>query len=181
MNINIENVVELVIANAARSRSCIDKNFVFIKTSCTLIFSLPLLPVPYRDPAQSPCDRAGSCPEQNDGVFCAAPWICEEPSIRFRLFVCDRHFWKRKAIVEVFGDSVSIFCVHITRNIRSNCGTDTDIVSRFWGMRYQRTQAGEDASSQALRRLHFSRQTFFTAEPLNSLASFVPSALDPDI
>ena len=46
-------------------------------------------------------------------------------------------------------------------------------------MRYLRTPAAEGAFVQALQRLHKSRKSIFTAELLNSLASFVPSSINP--
>ena len=101
------------------------------------------------------------------------------PSIK--VFMCDRHFAQRKAIKEVFGESVSVFhcCVHLARNIKSNCGPNTDLVSKFWEMRYRRTKEAEYAFVAALERLHESRRSLFTTELLNSLPSFVPPTVDP--
>ena len=46
-------------------------------------------------------------------------------------------------------------------------------------MRYKRTKEAEDGFVNTLERLNKSRKTLFTTELLNSLWSFVPSALDP--
>ena len=179
-----ENVfVEAFFVNTALSPSCIDNNIAFIDdTTCANIFSLPLVSMLCRDPAQRVHAIAwGVVQNRTTASFARFLGYVKNSFPSIQTFVCDRHFGQRKAIVEVFGDSVSIFhcCVHIARNIRSNCGPHTDIISRFWEMRYQRTQAAEDAFIQALRRLHNSRKSLFTAELLNSLASFVPSAIDP--
>ena len=101
------------------------------------------------------------------------------PSIK--VFMCDRHFAQRKVIKEVFGESVSVFhcCVHMARNIKSNCGPNTNLISKFWEMRYSRTKEAEDAFVASLERLHQSRRSLFTTELLNSLPSFLPPAVDP--
>ena len=97
--------------------------------------------------------------------------------------MCDRHFAQRKAIRDVFGESASVFhCyVHLSRNIKSNCGANSDLLSKFWEMRYRRTKEAEDAFFATLKRLHESRRSLFTTELLNLLPSFVPSAVDPVI
>ena len=179
-----ENVsIEAIFMNTALSPSCIDNNVVFIDdTSCANVFSLTLVTMLCRDPAQRVHAIAwGVVQNRTTASFGRFLGYVKSAFPSIQTFVCDRHFGQRKAIREVFGDGVSIFhcCVHIARNIRSNCGPNTNILSRFWEMRYKRTQAAEEAFVQALRRLHKSRNSLFTAELINSLASFVPSALDP--
>ena len=101
------------------------------------------------------------------------------PSIK--VFMCDRHFAQRKAIKDAFGESASVFhcCLHLARNIKSNCGPNTDLLSKLWEMRCRRTKESEDAFVATLERLHESRRSLFTTELLNFLPSFVPSAVDP--
>ena len=95
--------------------------------------------------------------------------------------MCDRHFGQRRAIREVFGSGVSVFhcCVHIARNIRANCGPNTTLHGAFWEMRFKRSREAEASFIQTLERINASRKTAFSTELLNSLDSFVPSALDP--
>ena len=94
--------------------------------------------------------------------------------------MCDRHFALRKAIKEVFGETVFILhCrVHLARNMKSPCSANSDIVSKFWEMRYKRTKEDEDAFVSTLERLHAVRRSLCTTELLNSLPSFIQSQVD---
>ena len=175
--------IEAFFTNSALSPSCVDNDIVFIDdTSCANVFSLPLVSVLCRDHAQRVHSIAwGLVQNRTTATFRRFLEYVKNSFPSIRTFVCDRHFGQRKAIREVFGDGVSVFhcCVHIARNIRCNCGPNTVIHSRFWEMRYLRTPAAEEAFVWALQRLHKSRNSIFTAGLLNSLGSFVPSAIDP--
>ena len=98
-----------------------------------------------------------------------------------RTFVCDCHHGQRRAILDVFGDGVHIFhcCIHVARNIASNVGPNTDLASRFWEMRFQRTPESEARFLEALERLHAARHSLFTTQLLRHVNSFLPSQLDP--
>ena len=110
--------------NTALSPSCIDNNVVFIDdTSCANVFSLPLVTVLCRDPAQRVYAIAwGVVQNRTTASFGRFLGYVKSAFPSIQTFVCDRHFGQRKAIREVFGDGVSIFhcCVRIARNIRSN-------------------------------------------------------------
>lgn len=123
----------------------------------------------------------GCDPEQNDNNIPALFPFVKNSFPTISTFMCDRHFGQRMAIRDVFGDGVSIFhyCVHIARNIRANCGPNTTLHKAFWAMLFKRTKAAEDMFVETFERLNNSRKTLFTTELLNSLQSFVPSALDP--
>ena len=75
--------------------------------------------------------------------------------------------------------------MHIARNIQHNTGSKSDLLGRFWTMRFTRTEASERAFIDALERLHAAKKSMFTTQLMNSLDSFVPSrtnnALDVEL
>ena len=95
--------------------------------------------------------------------------------------MCDRHYAQSKAIRAVFGDGVHIFhcCVHIARNIKSNTGCDGGLVSKFWAMRFKRTEEAEEQFISSLRRMHSSKKSVFTSQLLESADTYLPSKVDP--
>ena len=96
-----------------------------------------------------------------------------------KTFMCDRHAAQKRAIKDIFGETTAVLhcCVHLARNIKNNCGQNSDIVSKFWEMRFKRTAEAEAAFVQTLEERHRSRPTSFTTELLNLLESFVPSVV----
>ena len=76
-------------------------------------------------------------------------------------------------------------CVHLARNNQSNTGVQSDLLKRFWTMRYNRTEESEHSFVDSLQSLHAAKRSQFTTKLLASLDTFVPSkfnhALDIDI
>ena len=145
--------VEAFFTNTALSPSCIDNDIVFIDdTSCANVFSLPLVSVLCRDHAQRVHSIAwGLVQNRTTATFGRFLRYVKNVFPSIQTFVCDRHFGQRKAIREVFGNGVSIFhcCVHIARNIRCNCGPNTDIQSRFLETAFQRVKGRQTTSTSA--------------------------------
>ena len=67
-----------------------------------------------------------------------------------KTFMCDRHAAQKRAIKDIFGETTAVLhcCVHLARNIKNNCGQNSDIVSKFWEMRFKRTAEAEAAFVQ---------------------------------
>ena len=106
-----ENVfVKAVFTNTVLFPSCIDNDIIFNDdTSRANIFSFQLLPVLCKDPAQSLCDRVGVLQNRTTVSFVLFLGDAKNAFPPIQTFVCDRHFWKRKAVREVFDEGVSIF------------------------------------------------------------------------
>ena len=79
----------------------------------------------------------------------------------------------------MFGEGINVIhcCVHVARNIQRNTGVRSDLLSRFWAMRYNRTEESERAFIDALERLHSTKRSLFTTYLTTSLDTFVPSRI----
>ena len=95
--------------------------------------------------------------------------------------MCDRHHAQRKAIAQVFGETVHIFhcCVHVARNMANNTGQNSVLARRFWAMRYSRTRESETKFLEALNKVHALKRSLFTTHLLHIVDSFLPSKIDP--
>ena len=149
-------------------------------TSCTNTFGLPVVSV--------------LCRDDYDTVHCVAWELLRNRTtdafVRFLTFVskfyrdvktvvCDRHVAQRNTIVRVFGESVKVLhcCVHVARNIQRHTGMKSDLLSRFWAMRYARTEESERLFIDTLERLHAAKHSMFTTYLMTSLDTFVPSRI----
>ena len=184
INLTRENVfVEAFFTNSALVSKSFVVDFVYLDdTSCVNVFSLPIVCVLCRDASSQTHTVAwGVIQNRTTETFKRFFQFVKNSFPSIQTFMCDRHFGQRRAIREVFGSGVSVFhcCVHIARNIRTNCGPNTTLHRAFWEMRFKRTQEAEASFIQTLERINASRKTTFTTELLNSLNSFVPSAVDP--
>ena len=97
------------------------------------------------------------------------------------MFTYDRCPAQSLALKRVFGaDATVVNCaVHIGRNIKQNAGQNSELRSRFWAMRRQRTAEAEESFVASLRQLHAVRRSNFTTSLLNALEAFLPSKADP--
>ena len=148
IHLTADNVfVEAFFTNTVLVSKCLEVNFVYLDdTSCTNAFSLPLMAVLCRDAALRIHTLAwGIIQNRTTTTFRRFFLFLKASFPSIKVFMCDRHFAQSKAIKEVFGDTVSVFhcCVHLARNIKSNCGPNADLVSKFWEMRRKRTKEAE--------------------------------------
>ena len=154
--------VEAFFANAVLASKHFPVDFVYLDdTSCANMFSLPLVCVLSRDASSNVHTLAwGVIKNRTTTTFRRFFDFVKNSFPTIATFMCDRHFGQRKAIRDVFGDSVSIFhcCVHIARNIRANSGPNTTLHKAFWAMRYKRTKEAEDEFVNPLERFNKSRK-----------------------
>ena len=183
IHLSSDNVfVEAFFTNTALASKCLNIEFVYLDdTSCTNSFCLPLMTILSRDASSRIHTIAwGIIKNRTTATFRRFFLFVKKTYPSLNVFMCDRHFAQRRAIKDVFGESVSVLhcCVHLARNMKSNCGANSDLVSKFWEMRYRRTKEAEEAFVLTLQRLHEVGKSLFTTELLNSLPSFIPSQVD---
>ena len=145
-------------------------DFVFIDdTSCTNPFSLPVVALVCRDASRSLHVLAwGITKNRTTSSFVRFLSFVSSACPVIKVFMCDRHFAQRQAILTVFGPSTRILhcCVHIARNIQQNCGPNGRLLSAFWKMRRSRTPDAEEAFLAELRRLHEAKRSSFSTQLL---------------
>ena len=149
-------------------------------TSCTNEFALPLVAVLCRDDSETVhCVAWGIIKNRITDSFVRFLTFVAKYFRDIKTFVCDRHYAQQKAIVQVFGEHVNVLhcCVHIARNILQNTGTNSDLLTRFWKMRFVRDETSERAFLETLERLHAAKRSMFTTHLMNSLDSFLPSRI----
>ena len=180
---NTNAFVEAFFVNTTLIVKRLDVSLVFVDdTACTNMFTLPMLTVLCRDAAGQTHALAWGLLKNRASkslrrffafMFSRCPLI--------RTFVCDRHYGQRRAILDVYGVGGRIFhcCIHVARNIASNDGPNSDLASRFWEMRFQRTPETEARFLEALDRLHAARHSMFTTQLRRHVDAFLPSRLDP--
>ena len=96
------------------------------------------------------------------------------PSIS--IILMDRHFGQFNAVKNIFTDATIIFCcVHVSRNIETNLGTENDLYGLFWEMRNKRTKQSERKFITCLKK---QKNSQFKTLLLNQLEYFLPSKID---
>ena len=97
--------------------------------------------------------------------------------LALKTFMCDRCHAQSIALKRAFGaDATVLNCAdHIGRNIKQNAGQNSELLSRFWAMRWRRIAAVEESFVASLRQLHAARRSNFTTSLLNALDAFLPS------
>ena len=170
---------EAFFVNTALLSKCPDIAVVFMDdTSCTNAFLFPVVSLLCRDESDTVHTVAwGIVKNRTTSSFVRFLSFVSNSVTGIKTIVCDRHFAQRNAIERVFGDHVNIVhcAVHVARNIQTNTGASSDLLGRFWEMRFRRTEDAERAFVEALQRLHAARRSSFTAQLLHTLDSFIPS------
>ena len=175
--------VEAFFINSALVSNGLEVVFVFVDdTSCTNSFMFPVIAVLCQDASKATHAVGwGIVRNRTTETFIQFFTFISTSFPRINAFMCDRHYAQSKAIRAVFGDGVHIFhcCVHIARNIKSNTGCDGGLVSKFWAMRFKRTEEAEEQFISSLRRMHSAKKSVFTSQLLESADTYLPSKVDP--
>ena len=163
---------EAFFVNTALLSKCPDIAVVFMDdTSCTNAFLFPVVSLLCRDESDTVHTVAwGIVKNRTTSSFVRFLSFVSNSVTGIKTIVCDRHFAQRNAIERVFGDHVNIVhcAVHVARNIQTNTGASSDLLGRFWEMRFRRTEDAERAFVEALQRLHATRRSSFTAQLLHT-------------
>ena len=153
-------------------------------TSCTNTFFFPLVSVLCRDQSNTVHVVAwGIVKNRTTSSFVRFLSFLSRFTSDIKTFVCDRHSAQRNAIRSVFGEGVKVVhcSVHVARNIQTNTGPNSDLLKRFWEMRFTRSQESENSFVETLQRLNTPRRSSFTSQLLHSLDSFLPSRIEEAI
>ena len=172
---------EAFFVNAVLVAKRVDLDIVYVDdTACVNAFMLPVVVMLARDAMNNTHSIAwGILRDRTVEAF--------EEFFRFvgrfsalKTFMCDRCPAQSIALKRAFGaDATVLHCsVHIGRNIKQNAGQNSELLSRFWAMRQQRTAEAEESFVASLRQLHAARRSNFTTSLLNALDTFLPSKTD---
>ena len=173
---------EAFFVNAVVVAKRVDLDIVYVDdTACVNAFMLPVVVMLARDASNNTHSIAwGILRDRTVEAF--------EGFFRFvarffplKTFMCDRCPAQSLALKRAFGAEATVLncAVHIGRNIKQNAGHNSELRSRFWAMRQQRTAEAEESFVASLRKLHATRRSNFTTSLLNAIDAFLPSKTDP--
>ena len=183
IRLTMENVFyEAFFINTKLVGAGLGVDFVFMDdTSCTNAFCLPIVALVCRDASRSLHVLAwGITKNRTTSAFVRFLSFVSSVCPSIKVFMCDRHYAQRQAILTVFGPSTRLrCCVHKAHNIQQNFRPNGRLLPAFWNVGRSLRPDADEAFFVELGQLHAAKRSSFSKQLLVSRDVFLQSRIDP--